>query len=429
MSKKIWQKSSYNQNPEVNNYIINIWSDTSLFLYDIRASIAHAKMLSKVKLISMSEQKDLIKVLNEVWDKFEQWKFVLKKENEDSHTAIENYLIEKLWDVWKKIHMWRSRNDQVLVALRLYTKKHLIDVKKSIILLSKTLLKFAKKHEFVPLPGFTHMQQAMPSSVGQLVWSYIESLLDDLELVNSAFRYNDQNPLWSAAWFWTSLPLDRDYTTKELWFSKLQINAIYCQNSRWKIESFVVSSLVQVMMSLWKIASDMMLFTTKEFDFFEIDKSLTTWSSIMPQKQNLDIMEVLRANVSTIIANQLQLQTVSVGLISWYNKDLKITKKVLIESLDITLSSLKIVEILFKNLKPNKQKLKSAFDKDIFATDMVNELVKSWIPFRDAYIQVGDNLDKIKIENLDHNLRSKTHVWATGNLCLWVYENTLKSTK
>ena len=309
--------------------------------------------------------------------------------------------------------------------MRLYTKDKIKESHQKILEVSKTILEFAKKYEFVAMPGYTHTQQAMLSSVGQWAGNFIEALLDDCQILDSAFDLNDQNPLGSAAGFGSALPIDRDETTKLLSFSKTQINSLYCQNSRGKIESFTISCLSQLMLTLGKIANDIIWFSSYEFAFLQVDKSLTTGSSIMPQKQNLDILEVLRANVSVLISYEFQLKSAYQNLISGYHKDLKISKHTLIESFQIALNSLDIVDEIFKNLKPNIEKLKNSFSKGIFATDMANELVMKGMPFRDAYRKVGENLKKIKMPNLEKNLKSKISLGAPGNLGLDCYQKEI----
>ncbi len=417
---KLWKKSGVKTDPKVTKYMIseNLAEDKNLLSYDLQASIAHVKMLGKVELINKTEEKKLIGCLEEILKLEGQGKFKLKQENEDCHTAIENYLTSKLGDVGKKVHTGRSRNDQVLVATRLFTKDKLKEVLAALESTKKVILKFAKKHEFVPMPGYTHTQQAMPSSVGQWAGSFVEGLTDDAKLLKAAYDYNDQNPLGSASGFGTALPLDRNYTTKLLGFSRTQKNCLYCQNSRGKVESFTISALLQVMMTLGKIANDLVWFTSEEFDFFSVSDELTTGSSIMPQKKNLDIMEVLRANVSVVMSYQLQCQSVYTNLLSGYNKDLKIVKEPLIKSLKITQESLEIVALVFSEMKPKKENLIAAFSPGIFATDKANELVMGGMAFRDAYKYVGENLEELKGEDPVENIKKKKHLGATGNLGL-----------
>jgi argininosuccinate lyase len=425
---KLWEKKNTDMHPAVNAYITsnNLEADNILFPYDITASMAHAKMLAHVELITQQECDDLVRTLEELRLLHQEGKFCLKQKNEDMHTAIEHFLTERLGDTGKKIHTGRSRNDQVLVAMRLCAKENIQEGKGLVQILAQTLLGFAKEHVFIPMPGYTHTQRAMPSSVGQWAGSFVESLLDDLHILQSAYVINDQNPLGSAAGFGTNLPIDREFTTRELGFARTQINPIYCQNSRGKIEGFTLTALLQVMESLGKMANDVIWFTSKEFDFFSVHLSLTTGSSIMPQKRNLDIMEVLRANVSVVESYQMQVQGGGKNLLSGYHKDLKITKKALLDAFEITKESLKIINLLFKNISPKKESLENALDPEIFATDEVNRLVLEGVPFREAYKRVGNQLHSLKEQNVSKIIASRTHLGATGNLGLDVLESRIK---
>lgn len=428
-TKKLWQKSDSKTNPAVTKYMVskNLEADNKLLPYDIKGSIAHAKMLAKVGLLEKGEAKEIVKELEGLAKKHAAGEFVLGEGVEDMHSAIESYLVEQLGDAGKKIHVGRSRNDQVLTAMRLYSKGA---VEETIGLLrdtANTLLDFAQKYEFVPMPGFTHMQHAMPSSVGQWSCAFVESLINDIRVLEAALHLNNQNPLGSAAGFGTAMKLDREMTAKELGFDRVQINPIYCQNSRGKIEAFTITALLQVMMSLGKLANDMVIFTSQEFGFFKVDNSLTTGSSIMPQKRNLDIMEVLRANVSIMQSLQVQCQSVCFNLISGYNKDLKITKKPLLDAFEICQESLKIVKLMVENMEPVVENLEAAFDDvEIYAADYANELVEGGMTFRDAYVAVGENLSKLEKRDVYENIKSKTHLGATGNLGIARYRKFLK---
>lgn len=428
---QLWKKKNTELHPEVTNYIISkdLAQDKALLPYDIQASIAHCKMLLKVELITEKECDDLVQTLQEIQILAKNKQFDLYQDDEDCHTAIENYLVKKLGSTGKKIHTGRSRNDQVLVALRLFSRDQLKQLQQNLLELAEGILSFAQQHEFIAMPGYTHTQQAMPSSVGQWAGSFVESLLDDYNVLAAASQLNNQNPLGSAAGFGTALPIDREYTTHLLGFSKTQINALYCQNSRGKIESFIVGATAQVMMTLGKVANDLVWFTSQEFSFFKVDTNLTTGSSIMPQKRNLDIMEVLRANVSSVFAHQLEIQMAGHNLLSGYNKDLKITKKPLMNSFEICSSSLKMMVFLFKHLYPNLKQLENSLQNEIFATDEVNKLVQQGVPFREAYQQIGKNLKNIKKQHSKNNIKSKKHLGAPGNLCLDLYAKKIQNFK
>lgn len=429
-TKQLWQKQGSQLHPAVNKYMIskNLEADNKLLPFDIQGSKAHARMLGKIGLLDKKDVKAIISALDDILTKHDNGDFTLRPENEDVHTEIENYLVEKLGDVGKRVHVGRSRNDQVLTDMRLYSKAELKRVQAGVKTTAQALLDFAREYEFTPLPGYTHMQHAMPSSFGQWAGAFVESLINDHNVLDAALILNDQNPLGSGSGFGSAVPLDRQATTKELGFDRVQINPIYCQNSRGKIEAFTIAALSQVMMTLGKLANDLVIFYSQEFKFIKIDPSMTTGSSMMPQKRNLDIMEVLRANVHVMQSLQHQCETVGLNLISGYNKDLKITKKPLMDAFDITLSSLSIVELLIGHVEPDEDGLNRAFeDKEMFATDAANKLVMEGMSFRDAYRQVGENLDALKNENAEDNIRGKTHIGATGNLQLDQFEKRLRN--
>ena len=425
---KLWQKAGTSINPDMAKYMVaqDLAADQSLVPYDVAGSIAHAKMLAHVGLLSADEADTLVDTLESIIPLHAAGNFVLSIDDEDMHTAIEAYLVEKLGDTGKKIHVGRSRNDQVLTAMRLYSCDMIDDTRALLKTTATTVLDFAAAHEFIPMAGYTHMQRAMPSSVGQWAGAHVESLINDLTCLNAAYTLNDQNPLGSAAGFGTAMPLDREFSTKEMDFSRVQVNPIYCQNSRGKIEGFTIGALVQIMLTLGKIANDLIVFTSKEFAYFSVDNSLTTGSSIMPQKRNLDVMEVLRANVSVVQSLQIQCQSACLNLISGYNKDLMITKTALMDAFDITQDSLKIINLMFQNITPRVDNLTKAFDDtEIYAADYANELVESGMTFRDAYREVGENLSSLEKRDAVANIKSKKHSGATGNLGLDAYRKTL----
>ncbi len=428
-NNKLWQKAGVATRPEVTAYMIskNLEADNALLPYDVLGSKAHAQMLAGVGLLTDEEANNIVKTLDEALVAHASGAFILQQENEDVHTEIEKFLVDRLGDVGKKVHVGRSRNDQVLTAMRLYTLDHLKQARALALNTAEALLNFAKQYEFIPMPGFTHMQHAMPSSVGQWAGCFVESLLNDCVALDAAINLNNQSPLGSAAGFGTAMPLDREMTAEKLGFAKVQVNALYCQLSRGKFEAFTIHALSQVMLTLGKLANDLVIFCSQEFSFFKVDPSLTTGSSIMPQKRNLDIMEVLRANVTVIQSLQMQCQTVGMNLISGYNKDLKVTKKPLMDAFDITQSSLEIVQLLLTGLQPNEEKLLAAFDDvEIYAADIANDMVKGGVPFRDAYRKVGEALKTLEKQDPVANIKAKTHLGSTGNLALDRYGAQIK---
>jgi argininosuccinate lyase len=289
-----------------------------LIPYDIKWSKAHVKMLHKIWILDNNEKETLLKWLDEILNLWERWEFEIQKSQEDGHTAIEEYLTKNFWEVWKKIHTARSRNDQILVTTRLFTKEKIEEI---IFIIEQLINSFAEKIKEVwniKMPGYTHMQRAMPSSVWMWLESFKNSLEDDLIFIKSAFKIINQNPLWSVAWFGEDVFwIDREFTTKELWFEKTQKNPMYCAYSRWKFENIVLQSLSQVMMDLWKFANDIVLFTTKEFDFFSLPDDFKTGSSVMPQKKNYDVMELVRWNTNSFLAYEYQIKEIFKNLMSW----------------------------------------------------------------------------------------------------------------
>ncbi|MDP3766320.1 MAG: argininosuccinate lyase [Nanoarchaeota archaeon] len=416
---KLWQKD-YKLDKEVEKFTVrnDFLLDKNLIKYDVYGSIAHAIILNKIGVLKKDELKKIKKALIEILKLCQKNKFKIKPEDEDVHTAIENYLTKKLGDIGKKIHTARSRNDQVLVDLRLYSKEKILEVEKALVSIIKVLLDFADKNKNIPMPGYTHTRKAMPSSVGLLFGAYAESLLDNFELLRVAYKLNNQNPLGSVAGYGVNLKIDRQLTTKLLGFEKVQNNSLYAQNSRGKIESIIVFALSKVMDDLAKISNDLILFSLDELAFFQLQDKFTTGSSILPQKKNPDALELIRAKASVVESNLYQINGIIKKLPSGYNRDLQLIKEPLMESFEITLSSLGIMNLILTELKVNEENCIKACTKEIFAPDEVINLVKSGVPMRDAYQKVAKNIEKVKMQDPISNIKSKKHVGATGNLGL-----------
>jgi len=411
---KIWSKSnSKTLNSLVEKYTVgkDYLLDLELLPYDIKASIAHAKGLFRIGILSQIEVDKLIKTLK----KLTTQKIEITPKDEDCHTVIENYLIQELGEIGKKIHTGRSRNDQVLVAIRLWMKDKSQQIQALAEQVQAKLKSMSKEYAEIPMPGYTHTQQAMLSSVGHYLDSFLESIQDDTRFLKLITKHLDQSPLGSAAGFGVSFNLDREGVAKELGFQKVQKNSLYCQNSRGKFESIYLESLTQIMMTLGKLAGDFLQWTSREFDFFQVDETLVTGSSIMPQKKNLDLLEILRANVAVVMSNQILIKEISTGLLSGYNRDLQLLKKPLFESSEILLASLAIMLIFLNGITPKEEQLKKTIKKDIFAADLANQLVKEkGMNFREAY-QIA--MSKIADSNFDllSNLKSKISLGGPGN--------------
>ena len=427
MSKKIWHTKGIESSYEITSFLAgeDIELDKSIFIYDVDATIAHIKGLASIGVIKKNELAKLIKSLKELRLKFLNKSFKLTEKYEDCHSAIEFYLTKELGELGKKVHTGRSRNDQVLVAMRLFAKKNLIDFKKSNKSIARVLLRMAKKHENNPMPGYTHLQRAMPSSWGLWFASYAESFIDNVDLINSTIEWIDSNPLGSAAGYGVALPLDRKLTTKELGFKRTQINSLYIQNSRGKYEMQIINTLKQSMLDVRKFSWDMSLFLSQEFDLLKIDKAYLTGSSIMPNKHNPDVIEILRANYSILAGQASELENL-LSLPSGYQRDLQLTKRSLISSFDISLKSLNILPKLIDSIKVNKSKSIAYIDEEMKMTDKVYALVAQGKPFRDAYnlIKNSDDLSSYAQSN------SKDYSEGSpGNLALDKLDARLKKQK
>ena len=368
--------------------------DQILLPYDCEASIAHVKMLNKMKYLNDNESDKLIKELNFILEESKSGNFKIKKSHEDCHTAIEDHLVNTCGDSGKKIHTARSRNDQVLTALRLYYRESIDDVKKLLIDLIKSLELFSDKNGKIQFPGYTHMQKAMPSSVQLWSNAYIESMNDDLKLLQTAYALINQSPLGSGAGFGVPINIDRKFLAKELKFDSVQDNPIYCQLSRGKFELYIINIFTQIMFSINRIASDIVLFCTDEFKFFSLPDEFCSGSSIMPNKRNPDVLELLRGSYSILIGYQSQIQSLSQNLISGYNRDIQLSKEPTMRSFDLIKNCLDINTLVISGLIVNEENCKKAMTDELFATEQAYNMVKEGIPFRQAYRKIADELIK-----------------------------------
>jgi argininosuccinate lyase len=427
---KLWQKG-YSLNEQVERFEAaqNSVLDTRLVRHDAWGSLAHVAMLHHIGVLSDTEHQALQAALRNVLEQDAAHTFTIKPSDEDVHTSIENYLAATAGAAGKKIHMARSRNDQVLLDMRLYAKEQLHGVANKLFALCDALLNFANQHIDVPMPGYTHMQRAMLSSVALWATSFLEALLDDEQLLASAYALNDQSPLGSAAGYGVPIPIDRQFVADQLGFARVQNNVIYVQNSRGKIESTIVQTLAQIMLDLSKMAQDILLFSTVEYGFFLIPQELCAGSSIMPQKRNLEVMELVRARTQTMLAYQQQILGIVTGLPSGYNMDYQETKRPFMEALDLVQDCLDICTLVISTIKVDTERLIAACTFELFATDRAYELAQSTnIPFRDAYRIVGSEviaqLDRripFPVESqqqLVERLKARSHLGGAGNLGL-----------
>jgi argininosuccinate lyase len=392
--------------------------DKNLLAADCVASIAHASMLAGINILTTKEFGSLKNELLHIIELFEKGEFSISQADEDCHTAIENHLSVKLGDVGKKIHAGRSRNDQIIAALRLYGRDFLINFQERTLSLIEALIDFAYRHEFVPMPGRTHMQIAMPSSVGLWAGSFAEELLDDLVLVQTAYALNDMCPLGSAASYGVPIPLNREMVQQLLGFQKLQNNVLYVNNSRGKTESIILDAVEQIALTMSKLAQDLLIYSMPEFRYFTIPAELCSGSSIMPQKKNPCGLELVRAKAASVSSASLAVKNIIRALPSGYNRDFQETKSHFIRGINTGLACVGIMELTVKKLVVNEEMLRKGFIPEIYATDRALELVKEGMPFRDAYKEVGLNLDTLNELDPLVAIKAKIHTGTTGNVGL-----------
>jgi argininosuccinate lyase len=391
---KLWDKG-YELDPTIEAYTVgdDLDLDRRLVSYDCTASAVHARVLQRAGVLDDKETEQLLQELTRLKQLADEHEFAIQPGEEDGHTALENRLVETLGDLGKKIHTARSRNDQVVTALRLYMKDHLDAVCARLDDLVATINARIETDGAIQLPGYTHTRRAMPSSFALWAGAYGDSLVDTKRTLHAARELIDQCPLGTGAGFGIPvLELDRDFAARELGFARVQRNPAYVQNSRPRFEATVVSALVDVMTDLHRLACDLILFTSEEFGFFALPREVCSGSSIMPQKINPDPLEILRARYHEVLAFELQIRGTAAGLISGYHRDYQCTKRPLMHAFDCVLDSLRVATIIVRGLTVDAEACQRACSDDIHATERAYELVRRGVPFRDAYRQVADEL-------------------------------------
>ena len=414
---KLWQKGVISHQ-KIDSFTVGKDREYDLFLakYDVLASIAHAQMLGQVGLLTSEEVNQLVSELEVIKQHILEGSFVIEKEFEDVHSKIEFHLTQQLGDVGKKIHTARSRNDQVLVAMHLYLKEEINFIKDAAKKLFDTLLALANQHKNVLLPGYTHLQVAMPSSFGLWFSAYAESLIDDVVLMNAAQYMTDQNPLGSAAGYGSSFPIDRNNTTKALGFSTLKYNVVAAQMGRGKLEKVVATGMAGIASTLARFSMDICLYMSQNFDFIGFPEELTTGSSIMPHKKNPDVFELIRGKCNALQGLPNQLTLMANNLPSGYHREMQLFKGPIIEGIEELKACLEMMTFSIKQVIVKEGiTLDEKYDY-LFSVDTLNELVNQGVPFRDAYKQVGETIEKGAFKpqrKLNH-----THQGSIGNLCL-----------
>ena len=423
---KLWQKGAA-AHERVDNFTVGKDREYDLVLaeYDCQASIAHANMLAKIGLITAEEATQLFTALKEIQQQAKEGQFTIEDEFEDMHSKIEHLLIERLGDVGKKIHTARSRNDQVLVAMHLYLKNELGEVKSQVSALFELLLSLAEKYQNELIPGYTHLQVAMPSSFGLWFSAYAETLIDDLYFWQSAYKVADQNPLGSAAGYGSAFPIDRAFTTDALDFAQLKVNSVAAQMSRGKLEKSTAMALSSIGSTLAKFSMDVCLYMGQDFNFISFPDDLTTGSSIMPHKKNPDLFELVRGKCNSLQALPNQLALLTTNLPSGYHRELQLAKGPIIEAIQELKASLEILLFSLPNIQVSKDITAQVKYDYLFSVDTLNQEVLAGKPFRDAYRELGQAIED---GNFKPNREVQhSHIGSIGNLQLDQIRAKMKS--
>lgn len=400
--------------------------DLDLAEWDCIGSAAHATMLCRMpftpRIFTIAERNAVVAELAKIADDARAGRFVITEADQDCHLAIERTLTERLGDLGRRVHTGRSRNDQVATALRLYGRDQLLGVYDETLALADALFRFAHAHERVPMVGRTHLQPAMPSTVGLWASCFGEALLDDLFAVDAAYTVTNRNPLGAAAGYGVPLPLDRALTTRLLAFDAPVHNTVYATGfARGKCEASALSALAGIMATLSRLAEDLILFSMPEFGYFSLPREFCTGSSIMPQKYNPDVCELLRAKAARVMASASASLEILRAMPGGYNRDLQETKEPYIEGFRTTRAALRIMARLVSGLKADKARLRAGFSPAVFATDRALQLVAAGTPWRDAYHQVRDHLENLTLMDPDAAVASKRHLGATAGLDFALY--------
>ena len=416
MAQKLWEKN-VKVDASIDLFTVGRDREMDLYLarYDILGSIAHITMLESIGLLTREELDKLTQELRNIYAIAEKGDFLIEDGVEDVHSQVELMLTRSLGDIGKKIHSGRSRNDQVLVDLKLFIRSELQSVVGLTDNLFTTLIAQSEKYKNVLMPGYTHLQVAMPSSFGLWFGAYAESLVDDLTVLQAAYRVSNRNPLGSAAGYGSSFPLDRSLTTRLLGFDSMNYTVVYAQMGRGKTERIVASALASIAATLSKLAFDACLFNSQNFGFIKLPDAYTTGSSIMPHKKNPDVFELTRAKCNKIQALPYQITLIANNLPSGYFRDLQIIKEVFLPAFDELKDCLRMVEQMMSRITVNEHILDDCRYDPIFSVEEVNRLTLEGTPFRDAYKQVG-----LRIEAGDFTPNKDvhhTHEGSIGNLC------------
>ncbi len=385
MSQPLWQKSGIRIDERIMRFMAgdDVVLDREFLLHDIAASKAHVEGLARIGVVGRDEEKDLLRELDALAEDFRNGDFVLDERFEDGHSAIEARLTERLGDTGRRVHTGRSRNDQILVAMRLWMKERLAELADVCVRIAEVCLRRARD-ESLPLPGYTHLQRAVVSSTSMWFAGFAEGFLDDARRARDTLAWIDANPLGTAAGYGVNLPLDREYTTQALGFARMQVSPVYAQLSRGKFELAALDALASAVLDLRRLAWDLSLFTTAEFNFVRLPDQYTTGSSIMPNKRNPDVVELLRASYAPVAAARVEIEQL-LSLPSGYQRDLQSGKGSLWHGFSRGLPALDLVPDLLRDLQWQPASMEAAIESSMYATDVAIEQAAAGVPFRDAY--------------------------------------------
>jgi argininosuccinate lyase len=391
MTDLLWQKPGVHVEAEIQHFLAgdDVLLDREFFLYDIDASRAHAEGLASIGIIDASELDGLRRELAVLAEDFRAGRFVLDDRYEDGHSAIEARLTERLGDAGRRIHTGRSRNDQVLVATRLWLRDRLARVSTLCREVASVALERAEAEQGIPLPGYTHLQRAVVSSCGMWWAAWAEGFIDNAVRARDTLAWIDANPLGSAAGYGVNLPLDREHSTQALGFGRMQVAATYAQLSRGKFELAAIEALGSALLDLRRLAWDLSLFTSAEFGFIALPAQYTTGSSIMPNKRNPDVVELMRASYASVAAARTEIEQL-LSLPSGYHRDLQFSKGAILHAFTRGLAALGLLPDLLRNLEWKPDAMRAALDVSMYATDLAVDLAREGVPFREAYRQAAD---------------------------------------
>jgi argininosuccinate lyase len=415
---KLWQKENTSVSQLIESFTVGRDKEFDLMLaaHDVKGSMAHVKMLALVGLMTNEESAQAVKGLEQILQEIHAGQFRIEDNVEDVHSQVELMLTQRIGDTGKKIHSGRSRNDQVAVAIKLYLRAAVLQVKNEAKQLFDLLIDQSERYKTKLLPGYTHLQIAMPSSFGLWLGAYAESLVDDLEVLAAAYVVANKNPLGSGAGYGSSFPLNRSMTTELLEFGSMNYNSVYAQMSRGKTEKIVSMGLSSIAATLSKLAMDCCLYMTQNFGFISFPDHLTTGSSIMPHKKNPDVFELIRAKCNRIQSIPNELTLLINNLPSGYHRDMQLTKEILFPAIEELKACLQLMRVMLAEMRVNDNILSDEKYKYLFSVEAVNELVNKGIPFREAYKQVGNEIEKGTFSFDPTKQLHHTHEGSIGNL-------------